>query len=192
MVKLVKYFEVVGVLVAGFLLTGRFLLTPELLVALLIFNDFVTLSISTDEVTVSPVLDVWHVGKMIRAAIPLALSTAIAVGAVATYATIQWHLTIAQIQGVVFLAVVVMGQIAVYVLRDRRSVFGPTPSKPLLTASAFAVVAASLMSVFGIAAARLPPSLAGSIVGLLFVAGAVIMLAKGAVLAVNRRTAHAG
>jgi H+-transporting ATPase len=186
MMKLVKYFEIIGVLTVGFFATRQFLLTPELLVMLLVFNDFVTLSLSTDNVAPSSVLDVWRVGRLIAVALPIAISTAVSVLAMAAYAFDVWHVTQAQLPGVVFLSIVLMGQIAVYIVRDRQAALGAAPSLLVIAASIVAVAAAELMAIFGILMAPIPASQAGAILGLLLIAGALIAFCKFAGLAILR------
>ena len=117
--------------------------------------------------TSSPVLDVWRVGKLSVTAVPIAIARAGAVLAVSAYAVDAWHVTLPQLHTVVFLSLVVMGQIAIYIVRNRRTTFGVAPSRWLAATSVLAVVAVSLMSTFGILAARIPAALTGAICGLL-------------------------
>jgi H+-transporting ATPase len=183
MMKLVKYFEIVGVLTAGFFLTKSFLLTPSLMIALLVFNDFVTLSIATDNVAPSHSFDAWHVGRLMASAVSLAALTAFAVLGTVMLATRLWHLGLGEMRSVVFLALVVMGQVAVFVVRERRSFFGLRPSHWLLGTSAFALSAASLMALYGILMQALPAPSILAILALLCGAGLLLNALKLPILA---------
>ncbi|HEX5275473.1 MAG TPA: HAD-IC family P-type ATPase [Candidatus Rubrimentiphilum sp.] len=182
MMKFVKYFEIVGVLIAGFFVLKTFLLTPELMVALLIFNDLVTLSISTDNVSSAQTLDTWRVGKLLASSLAIAVFTAFTIAGVTVFAQLTSHLRIDSLRSVVFLAMVVMGQLAVFVVRDRRSVFGARPSRWLLASSLLAVAAATSIVGFGILTPALPATLIAKMLGLLLAAGFILMIAKMRIL----------
>jgi H+-transporting ATPase len=186
MMKLVKYFEIIGVLTIGFFALRQFLLTPELMVALLIFNDFVTLSISTDNVTASRSLDVWRVGRLVGTAVPIAVFTALTVLGVVAYALYGWHVDVTHLRGVVFLALVVMGQIALYIVRDRKAVFGAAPSRWVIASSLFASLGVVAMVTLGALTPSLPTALTGEICGILLLAGGTLMLLKVPVLRATR------
>ena len=51
---LVKKFEIVLFLAAGLLLTGQPVMTPALMVLMLMTNDFLAMSLTTDRATPSP------------------------------------------------------------------------------------------------------------------------------------------
>ncbi|HEV2262112.1 MAG TPA: HAD-IC family P-type ATPase [Candidatus Rubrimentiphilum sp.] len=184
MMKFVKYFEIVGVLTAGFFVLRQFLLRPELMVALLIFNDLVTLSISTDNVSSAQTLDTWRVGRLLASSLAIAVLTALTVAGVTVFAQLTSHLRVDALRGVVFLAMVVMGQLAVFVVRDRRSFFGPRPSRWLLASSLFAVAAATSIVGFGVLTPALPATLIAKILGLLLAGGFILMIAKMQILGV--------
>lgn len=176
--KLVKYFEIVGILVVGFFVTKSLLLTPGLMVALLVLNDFVTLSIATDAVSVSRAFDAWHVGKLLAAAVVLAVFTAGAVAGTIGMVAHVWRLNAAELRGTVFLALAVMGQIAAFVVRDRRAFVGLPPSRCLLATAVLALAAVAAMALRG---ALMPPLPAGAVAaafGMLLVAGLLLNAVK--------------
>jgi H+-transporting ATPase len=178
MLKLVKYFEIIGVLSIGFFLTRNFLLRPELMVALLLFNDFVTLSIATDNVSISHAFDVWRVGRLLVATVSIATLTTLSVFVALSVATRVWHPDIAHLQGIVFLALVAMGQLSVFVVRERESFFARAPSRWLLATGSFAFLAACTMALFGLLMPALPTALVGTVVALLVLCAAALNLAK--------------
>lgn len=176
MLKLVKYLEIVGTLSIGFLATRNFLLTPELMVALLVFNDGVTLSISTDNVTPSRTFSTWHVGRLLRASFVPALATTVAVILAIVMAAKLWHLDFAQLRSVTFLAMVTMGQISVYFVRTRSNTIVP-PSRWLAIATALSVVGACVMVLLGILTKPLPPALVACVIGMLTAFGVLLLFA---------------
>jgi H+-transporting ATPase len=178
MMKLIKYFEIIGILTIGFFTTHAFLLTPELLVALLVFNDFVTLAISTDNVSASKRRDVWEVRRLLVPALLVAVLTTCFVLGTLFYALTSWHLDVEHLRSAVFLALVVMGQFSVFVIRSRRSLVGMAPSKQLVLSSSFAVLAVSTMVAVGLLTPALPLGLVAEIVGLLLLGAGVLALAK--------------
>ncbi len=184
LMKLVKYLEIVGILSVGFLLTRIFLLTPELMVALLVFNDGVTLSLSTDNVAPVQHQSVWSAGALLRGALAPALGTTLAVTAAILLATHAWRLDLAQLHSVVFLAIAVMGQLSVYVVRRRPGTPLVAPSRPLALSTAAAVVAACAMVLTGTVAAALPATLVAAVTGLLAALAAALFFA----FSIPRRT----
>jgi H+-transporting ATPase len=176
--KLVKYFEIIGVLTVGFFATKQFLLTPELMVALLVFNDLVTLAVSSDNVTPGRTLDVWSVKRLLLAALPIALFTACSVGGVAIFVTAFAHLKIGALRSVIFLAMVVMGQLVLFIVRDRTRLFGRSPSAWLFGAAAFAVTAAAAMTLLGVLTPALPLKVVGAVLLFLGVCAVVVAVVK--------------
>ena len=183
MMKLVKYFEVVGVLVAAFFATKQFLLTPELMVAMLIFNDFVTLSITTDAVHPSQVRDAWRIGRLVETSIPVAAYTAACVLGIVAYAHAALHVQSAQLRSVAFVAIVLMGQIVLYAVRDRRNVFGAKPPIWLAGSSLLSVAGVLAMAAFGILMPRMPLETIARVLAMTLLAGGVLAAAKAALLA---------
>ncbi|HET9097187.1 MAG TPA: HAD-IC family P-type ATPase [Candidatus Baltobacteraceae bacterium] len=186
MLKLVKYFEIVGVLTVGFFATRTFLLTPELMVCLLVFNDLVTLSISGDHVRVSHTLRVWKIGRMLGAAVVMAVLTAGCVLCTTALATHAFHLALPQLRSVVFFAMVAMGQIAVFVVRTRDGVVGVAPSMVLVAAALAATAAALGMTALGLLTAELPLVVIVAVLGLLLVSGSLLAFLKIPIFSMTR------
>jgi H+-transporting ATPase len=149
--KIVKTIQVALFLVGAFLLTQRFVITPELIVLLLFANDFVTMSLATDHVTPDPAPERWQVRRL------FALSASLAALLVGEAALVLWLVTAgplqqapAQIPTVIFLLFVFSGQATVYVVRERRAFWRSLPSRPLLIASGADILVVSLLAIFGV------------------------------------------
>ena len=81
---LVKKFQLVLFLGAGLIMTGHAILTPMLMALLLITGDFITMSLTTDRATPSPMPDAWRIRTITAAAAILGLfGLTFAVGVIA-------------------------------------------------------------------------------------------------------------
>ncbi len=178
--KLVKYLEIVGILSVAFVITHEFLLTPELMVALLVFNDGVTLAIATDNVPRARGRSTWNAAALLRRALLPAVATTLSIALTIAAAWRFFHLDIAQVRSVAFLAIVAMGQFSVYIVRARPGTPFVRPSRMLVAATAIAVAAACAMVLLGILASPLLPAVVASVTGTLAALGALIFLAFSA------------
>ena len=176
--KIVKYFEIVFVTSVGFFIFRHFVLSPTLMVALLILNDFASLSIATDRVAPSRGFDAWRIGRLVAAAASLALFTAAAIVALTIFERNTAHLDLSQLRGLTFFSMVGMGQIALLALRERDAVFHEAPSRFLVGAVGFAIFAAAAMALFGVLMPPLPPVVVGESLALIFIVGAILLAIK--------------
>ncbi len=177
-VKIIKFFEITFVLGLVFFLTGRFLLTAELMVALLLFNDFVTLSIATDNVGSSHGFDTWRVGRVVRAAILVATITAGAVLGIVWYSARYAELDTSQLQTVTFYAIAVMGQLSLLAMRERDAIFARLPSTWLIGSITLAIGAAAFIALRGVLSAPLPAQLVLGVTGILMLCTVLLLLLK--------------
>lgn len=177
-VKIIKFFEITFVLGLAFFITGRFLLTAELMVALLLFNDFVTLSIATDNVGASHGFDTWRVGRVVRAAILVAIITAAAILGIVWYAARYAGLDPSQLQTITFYAIAVMGQLSLLTMRERDAIFARLPSPWLVGSIMLAIVAAAFIALRGVLSAPLPPQLVFEATGVLLLCTILLLLLK--------------
>jgi H+-transporting ATPase len=147
----------------GVMLTGVFVVTPMLIVLLLFTNDFVTMSIATDNVAWSNKPEHWDVPGLMRTAgmlagLVLLLSFSI------FFAGRDWlHLPQNQLQTLVFVMLVFTGQGNVYLVRERRHLWKSRPSRWLLWASVLDIVAVSLFATQGILMTPIPFALVGGL-----------------------------
>jgi len=176
--KIVKYFEIVFVTSAGFFIFDHFVLSPRLMVALLVLNDFTTLSIATDNVAPSRGFDAWRVGRLVAASALLAIFTGGAIVALSMAERATAHLGLAQLRGLTFLAMVGMGQIALLALRERDALFREPPSRFLIGAIALSIATAAAMAVWGVLMPALPPAVVAQTVGFLVAWGLVLLVIK--------------
>ena len=154
--KIIKTLEIAIFLSVGMMVTGVFVITPLLIVLLLFTNDFVTMSIATDNVTYSRKPERWDVPRLmltagILAALVLILSFSV------FFVGRDWlHLPLNQLQTLVFVMLVFTGQGNVYLVRERRHLWESVPSRWLLWASALDILAVSILATQGILMAPIP------------------------------------
>jgi H+-transporting ATPase len=171
--KIMKTLEIGIFLSLGVIISGAFVITPLLVVLLLFTNDFVTMSIATDHVAVSPEPDRWDIRTLMLtagalAALVLTLSfTVFFVGRDAL------HLPLKQLQTLVFLMLVFTGQGNIYLVRERNHFWHSRPSRWLIFSSVADVIVVSLLAAKGILMSAIPFSL---IVSLLLAVAAFLIL----------------
>ncbi len=154
--KIIKTLEIAIFLSVGVMLTGVFVITPLLIVLLLFTNDFVTMSIATDNVSYAHKPERWNIPNLmltsgILAALVLILSFAV------FFAGRDWlHLPLNQLQTLIFVMLVFSGQGNVYLVRERRHFWQSLPSRWLLLASLLDIVVVGFFSTQGIFMAAIP------------------------------------
>ena len=93
---------------------------PILMVLLLVTNDFLTMSLTTDRARPSPRPDVWRIGPITTAAIALGLVKLAFSTAVLAIGRFGLGLTIGPLRTLAFFTMVVDAQATVYAIRERR------------------------------------------------------------------------
>lgn len=148
--KIVKTMQISLLLSAGLVLTRTFIVTPLLVVLLLFANDFVTMSISTDNVSPSLTPDHWDVRKLMLTAGALAILV-LAFSLAVVFAGRDWlHLPLRQLQTLVFAMLVFTGQGTVYLVRERERFWRSRPGMLLILSSAADVVLVTFVATRGI------------------------------------------
>jgi H+-transporting ATPase len=161
--KIAKTVEIAVYLSVGMMLTGIFVITPLLIVLLLFTNDFVTMSIATDNVGFSHEPDRWHIRRLVATGAGLAALILILSFGVFFAGRGLLHLPVPQLQTLVFVMLVFTGQGNVYLVRERHHFWKSRPSRWLLISSCADVVVVSLMAVKGILMTAISPVLVGAL-----------------------------
>jgi H+-transporting ATPase len=153
---LVKKIEIVLFLAVGLGLTGHPVMTPVLMVLMLMTNDFLAMSLTTDRASPASSPNSWHMRDITSAAIVLGLCKlgfSTAVLAVGKYAL---GLGPQQLQTLAFVTLVFGAQGLLYVVRERRRMWFSKPSPWVLVASAADIAIVSVLGLSGILMAPLP------------------------------------
>ena len=133
--KIMKTFEIAVFLGLGIMLTYTFIITPLLIVLLLFTNDFVTMSITTDNVSFSQKPDRWNVAALMTTGAILASLVLLLSFAVFYVGRNILSLPVPQLQTLVFVMLVATGQCNVYLVRERGRFWGSRPSVWLMASS---------------------------------------------------------
>jgi len=171
--KIIKTIEIGVFLTLGVMLTRSFVVTPFLIVLLLFTNDFVTMSIATDNVSPSPGPDRWDIRTLMLTAGSIAsllLSFSLIVFFLARNVL---HFQLAQLQTLVFVMLVFSGQGVIYLVRERRHFWHSRPSDMLLLSTCVDIALVSAMAVRGVLMTALPW---WSLAGLLAILSAFLVL----------------
>ncbi|WP_157381231.1 hypothetical protein [Burkholderia ubonensis] len=132
------------------------------MVLLLVTNDFLTMSLTTDRARPAPAPSVWHMRRIVAAAIfgscKLLVSSSI-VAAGALYS----QLPTSELQSLSFFAIAFGNQAVRYVLRERGHFWHSLPGRWLLLSSVIDIAIVSMLVLSGTLMAALPMSLVGAV-----------------------------
>jgi len=153
---LTKKVEIVLFLAVGLVLTGQAVMTPAMMVLMLLTNDVLAMSLTTDRASPSPTPSVWRMRNVTGAAIvlgacKLAFSTALL--ALAQY---QLGLGPKTLQTFAFVTVLFGSQGLIYVLRERRHLWSSMPSKWVFASSAVDIGIVTVLALSGTLMEPLP------------------------------------
>ncbi len=148
--KVTKVIQVVGLLTIGFFLRDKMVLTL-LGMALLVFaNDFVTMSLATDNVkhTVAP--NNWNVRDITFASLVVGALLVIEGIIAVVFGVNYFHLDLIQLQTFIMLMLVFTSQFRVLIVRERKLFWNSVPGKALLASSVAAIIAFAFLGVYGV------------------------------------------
>jgi H+-transporting ATPase len=148
--KVSKVVQFVGLLVLGYFWLQGAIISVLGMVMVVFANDFVTMSVATDNVEYTSSPNLWNVKKITLASLVIGLPL-VAGGAVATFAGMEYFaLKWGELQSYVMLMLVFTSQFRVYVVRERRRCWSSRPGRELLIASTATIIAFALLGVYGI------------------------------------------
>ncbi len=108
------------------------------------------MSLTTDNVTPSPMPNVWRVGKLTIAGIGIGLCLLLFCSAVLAFGVFRLHLSIDSLQKLAFVAVAFGSQATIFAIRERRHFRSLWPSRWLLLSATGSVLISALLALFGI------------------------------------------
>jgi H+-transporting ATPase len=151
---LVKKIEIVLFLAIGLALTGHAVLTPALMVLVLITNDFLSMSLTTDRATPRRSPSAWRMQRITGAAIVLGLWKLGFSTGVLAFGRYALGLPPAQLQTLAFLGLVFGNQALLYVLREWGRLWHSRPSTWVVASS---VVDITVVAVFALSGLLIAP-----------------------------------
>jgi H+-transporting ATPase len=151
--KIIKTFQITVFVVLAFLLTGHYVISALHMILLLFLTDFVTLSLSTDNVRVSARPDNWDITGLVKVALFLGILV-IAELMLFIYLGSSYFSFFADVprqQTFTFEMLIYVELLDVLIIRERRRLWNSRPSTFLLLA-----IAADLLLVFFLSTAGIP------------------------------------
>jgi H+-transporting ATPase len=148
--KVAKVIEFVVLLTIGFFWLHNILLSL-LGVSMLVFaNDFVTMSLATDNVKHTSNPNKWNVKNNILAALIPSLFYVLADIVVIVTGKYYFHLQWDKLTTLVMLSLIFNSQLRVLIVRERRHFWSSLPGKGLLMSSTAAIIGFAFVAIFGI------------------------------------------
>lgn len=176
--KIVKTLEIAVFLAVGVMATGTFVITPLLMVLLLFANDFVTISIATDNAPTASQPTRWNVRMLVRTAGVLAGAVLALSFGLLFVARSVLHVSPGELQTLVFLMLVFSGQGVVYLVREHGHFWASRPSGSLIVASIADIVVVSGLAISGTLMTAVAPTLVAELLAVVVVYLALVDLVK--------------
>jgi H+-transporting ATPase len=153
---IIKKVVTVLFLVVGLLMTGQAILTPMLMVIVMITGDFLSMSLTTDNVRPSQKPNAWSIGRLTVAGVLLGVCLLSFCTGILAVAKFGLHLGNGALQTVAFIVLVFGSQGTIYAIRERRHLWNSRPSLLLAASSTLDIAIASTLAAAGIAMAPIP------------------------------------
>jgi len=150
--KIIRTFKRVVFIVLAFILTGKYVVSTFDMILLLFLSDYVTLSISTDNVRYSREPESWNISWLTKVGVFLGILM-VAESMFLLYigfSCFGLYDNIDQLHTFVFDFLTFSGYFTVMVIRERKHFWESKPSKPLTLSIAINMMIVSLISILGI------------------------------------------
>lgn len=157
--KIVKTVQIGLFLALGLLIFGKSfdIKSLPLIILLLIFtNDFVTMSLSTDNVRYSSKPNKWNIKELMAVSLAFSLGWLIYIFGVYIAGWKLLNLPTPALDTIIFLGLVYSGHANIFLVREKSYLWNSMPSMPLLIAEFGGIVLATLMAVYGWLIAPIP------------------------------------
>jgi H+-transporting ATPase len=153
---MVKKIEIVLFLAVGLFLTGHAVLTPVLMLLMMVTNDFLSMSLTTDRASFAPSPAAWRMRNITAAAVVLGMCKLGFSTAMLALGEFQGRLGPGEGQTLALVILVFGNQALLYVLRERRRMWNSRPSSWVLAGSAADIAIVSLLALSGTLMQPLP------------------------------------
>lgn len=153
---LTKKIEIVLFLAIGLALTGHAIMTPALMVLMLMTNDFLAMSLTTDRASPAPAPSRWRMRNITASALVLGLCKLGFSTAMLALGIFRLGLSAGELQTLAFVTLVFGSQAVLYVVRERRHLWSSKPGVWVLAASAADIAVVSALALSGILMEPLP------------------------------------
>lgn len=155
--KIIKTFHLGLFLTIGLLLTGTLIVSPMHILLMVLANDLMSMSLTTDRVQPSPRPNRWRSTPLIVCGLVLALGWLGFSFGIYFFGRDALFLDTARLNTLMFLMLVFVAIGNVYLIRERRFFWRSRPGKWLVAASVVDLLAVTMLAVNGILMAALSP-----------------------------------
>ncbi len=154
--KVTKVIQFVGVLVVGFFCFHNLIISVLGMVLLVFANDFVTMSLATDNVKHTTNPNLWDVKKLTCVSLAIGIFL-IFEGAIGILLGVNYlHLSWIELRTFVLLILVFTSQFRVLIVRERNHFWSSRPGKALMVSTSAALLAFVLLGVYGFVIPAIP------------------------------------
>ncbi|HEV2328989.1 MAG TPA: plasma-membrane proton-efflux P-type ATPase [Verrucomicrobiae bacterium] len=160
-----KKVELMLLLVAGFLLTGHKLLTPMLMVLIIFLNDFLTMALTTDHMSVSRQPNLWRTRPIAVAGILFGLLRLVFTFGVFALGHYALHFDMPHLQTLTFATVILGSQAGVYLLRERGHCWASRPSHAMIASTVLGLGVTAFIALSGWHFPAIAPQLLAVVAG---------------------------
>lgn len=163
-----KKVEIVLFLALGLALTGGAVLTPALVVLMLVTNDFLAMSLTTDRATPADRPSIWRMRRITAAGAVLGASKLGFSLALLLWGRYALGLAQGSLQTLAFVTLIAGSQALLLVARERRALWSSRPSRWVLASAAANLAIAAAVGYWGL----LTPPLPWPVIAVAFIATA--------------------
>jgi H+-transporting ATPase len=153
---IIKKVVTVLFLVVGLIMTGHAILTPMLMVIVMLTGDFLSMSLTTDNVRPSKMPNAWRIGSVTLAGVILGVCLLVFCSGVLAAGKFGLNLGTEALRTLAFIVLVFGSQAAIYAIRERRHLWSSRPSVLVAASSVADIAIASTLAIGGIAMTPLP------------------------------------
>ena len=152
--KVTKVIQFVGILVLGFFWLHHVVLSVLGMVLLVFANDFVTMSLATDNVKTTRSPNIWNVKNITLASLVIGVFLVVEGFIVIFIGTNYYQMEIRTLQTFVLLTLIFTSQFRVLIVRERGHFWSSRPGRELALSSLGTVIGFALLGIYGVI---LPP-----------------------------------
>jgi len=148
--KVTKVIQFVGVLVLGFFWLHHVVLSVLGMVLLVFANDFVTMSLATDNVKTTKNPNIWNVGNITLASLVIGAFLVVEGAVVIFIGTDYYHMDLGTLQTFVLVTLVFTSQFRVLIVRERGHFWSSRPGRELAISCFATVIGFALLGIYGV------------------------------------------
>lgn len=148
--KTIRVFAITLTIFAFFIIDNQFILTTKMIIAMFFYNDFLTLSLATDNVGYSKTPDRWNIKKLSISSFAFGIfSTLWIIITIYIFGHKIFNLDLVSIKTITFLALVLTIPVSLFSVRERTIFIKNKPSKALLFSMLLAIFGSNAMAYYG-------------------------------------------